>query len=121
MGRCTWWEEIEKEYAGLYLMSHFPGFDHRQIKVVKNERETPDDDERVILDVYGETIVIERKNRQGWMYLFMLNWEADNRIVCRSMVDVAKALMTTAITLKYISAQLDQDLLLNKIRTKENK
>lgn len=104
----AWWKEIEKQYTDPWLLTYFKGFDPGSIKVVKKERETPDGDERVILDVLDETIVIERKNRQGWMFLFMLNWEGTNMIVCSSAIDVAKALMTTTITLKYIKGERDE-------------
>lgn len=101
----AWWKEIERQYTDQWVTSYFPSFDPRSIKVVKKERETSNGDERVILDVLDETIVIDRKNRQEPLFLFMLNWEADNMIVCRSTVEVAKALMTTIITLKYIKGE----------------
>lgn len=103
MRRYAWWKEIERLYRESWFRSYFPPFDPEWIKVVKKERETPNSDERVILDAFGETIVIERMDRQGQIFLFQLNWEADNTIMCRSVHDVARTLMTTTITLKYIT------------------
>lgn len=105
MGRCTWWKKIERLYTEPWFRAHFSGFDPEWIKVVKKERGSSDDDERVILDVFGETIIIERMNRQGWIFLFQLNWEAANSIMCRAAADVARTLMTTSITLKYIKGE----------------
>jgi len=105
----AWWKEIERQYTDPWLLAYFPGFDPESIKVVKKERETSDGDERVILNVHDETIIIEKKNRQGRLFLFMLYWEGDNMIVCRSVVNVAKALMTTTITLKYRKGELQND------------
>lgn len=98
----AWWKEIERQYTDQWVATYFTSFDPESIKVVKKERETANGDERVILDVIDKTVVIDRKNRQEPLFLFMLDGKADNMIVCRSAVEVAKALMTTVITLKYI-------------------
>ena len=108
MSLWAWWKEIERQYTDQWVTSYFPGSDPRSIKVVKKERETSCGDERVILDVFDETIVIDRKNRQEPLFLFMINWEADKMIVCRSTLEVAKALLTTVVILEYIKETRDE-------------